>query len=245
MQTGLFPTLLHRMKKHLQLFTGIVVGLAFGFAAACILCSDDSAPTAVVDSVIPVANGVTLVVPGSQSSVSPPPTAAVGVARHDVENPPASGEMVPPPCDAVQMMSRLRHVAAGGVGGIEMSRVNWDVVAPFLAEKDAHGVFDLALNLPSGRAARMLCVEALKVLATGDAQGAWQQAGRVGPGTMQRDARKAVLETWASADPQSAAQAAISLPQDAPDLFAQVAGLWARCDGLRVLREPLETKVRE
>lgn len=135
-----------------------------------------------------------------------------------------------PPRDPATILGLLERAATGQCSLASLARMDWESIAPFLAEHRPTETLDLALRLPTGRIAQMLCVESLRSIAKTDAPLAWRELERLGPGNMEREATAAVLGVWAGANPHAAAQAVSALGFDNTDAWRSVAGAWARRD---------------
>lgn len=135
-----------------------------------------------------------------------------------------------PPRDPATILRLLERAATGQCSLASLASMDWESVAPFLATHRPTDTLDLALRLPTGRIAQMLCVESLRSIAKTDAAQAWRELERLGPGDMEREATAAVLGVWAGANPLAAAQAVAALGFDNTDAWRSVAGAWARRD---------------
>lgn len=137
-----------------------------------------------------------------------------------------------PLCDTATILRHLERAAAGQCSLASLARMDWESIAPSLAAHRPTEVLDLALRLPTGRIAQMLCVESLRSIAKTDPARAWRELERLGPGGMERAATTAVLGEWAETNPLAAAQAVAMQGFDNADAWRAVAGVWAR-------REPM------
>lgn len=133
-------------------------------------------------------------------------------------------------CNPGKIIAWLRKVAAGVPGTQPLSSVDWDSLAPLVAEQAPREVFDLALRLPAGHVATKLCVEALRLLGRQDGHAAWKLLEQLSPGALDREATSAVLGAWASIDPKAASLAAMSLPDRDSTPLVEVAVQWALKD---------------
>ena len=232
-------------KPHTAFTLGCSVGIVLGGLVSHYVSSSSSRDPGSVGSPV----GLTLISPAVATGQPDRHTSTAGDRPAAGASAPIAtdGEPTRGPCDPGQMIARLRQLAGGQASALQLSGVDWEAVAPFLAEKDPQGVFELALQLPAGRAARLLCVESLKAMAAKDGPSAWQSASRCAPGALQREAMKSVLGAWATHDPASAAQAAATIPDASPDIFTEIAGQWARRDAPGAIRwvEGLNAEFRQ
>lgn len=128
------------------------------------------------------------------------------------------------------VLGRLEAVSKGTASLSSLSGIDWESLAPLIAQRQPQQTLELALSLPTGYATQRLCVEAFRVLAVKNGPHAWKQLERLGPGTMEREATVAVLETWAMTHPGAATRGALELGFNHREHLSAVASGWAKVD---------------
>lgn len=135
-----------------------------------------------------------------------------------------------PESELDDVLGRLEAVSKGTASLSSLSGIDWESLAPIIAQRQPQQTLELALSLPTGYATQRLCVAAFRVLAVKNGPHAWKQLERLGPGTMEREATVAVLETWAMTDPGAATRGALELGFDNREHLSAVASGWAKVD---------------
>lgn len=129
-----------------------------------------------------------------------------------------------------QAWSHIRELLAGPDRGKALTNLPWQELGPLLAGHDPGGAIDLGLELPTGQAAHVLCVEGFRRLAAVNGPEAWTRLAALGPGQLYADSVTALLEAWATTSPAAAAQAALSVNDLPPGALSALSGVWGSRD---------------